>query len=172
MKKAIKITRTQCAAIMILLLMALHTNAQVRLKDYAVPCGAMLLSGMIDGTLESIKWHYETGFKPHFKNLNDDMWDPERSWKNKYKNGDPAQGPKFFGSTTAFAFTTDAYHALRTSKNVVNTGVVVFYLNRMRCTPRKFQWKKILIDALILTAARNVGFHLTYSLAFSNQRSL
>jgi hypothetical protein len=145
--------------------------SQVKWKEYIVPGSAMLVSGMIDGTIESIKFHYDTGFKPHFKNIDDQIWNPDLSWKNKYKGGDPNLGPRFFGSTTAFVFTTDAYHALRTSKNLVNTGVVVFYLNRAKCSPRKFNWKKILVDALVLTAARNIGFHVTYSLAFPKHKS-
>lgn len=37
-------------------------------------------------------------------------WNPNISWKNKYKNNDPTQGPKFFGSTTFLVWLTDAWH--------------------------------------------------------------
>ncbi len=37
-------------------------------------------------------------------------WFYPDSWKNKYKNGDPIQGPKFIGSTTFLVFLTDIYH--------------------------------------------------------------
>jgi len=36
--------------------------------------------------------------------------DPRISWKNKWKNGDPAQGEAFILSSTAFVTTTDAWH--------------------------------------------------------------
>jgi len=56
----------------------------------------MLLSGMLDGTVEGITWHYEEGFKPRCPKANDYFWNPALSWKNKYKNGDPQQGPLSF----------------------------------------------------------------------------
>jgi len=37
-------------------------------------------------------------------------FNPKISWKNKYKNNDPKQGAKFFGSTTFLVWTTDAWH--------------------------------------------------------------
>lgn len=39
-----------------------------------------------------------------------DWWDPVNSWKNKYKNGDPQDGPLFWGSTTVFVWMTDGWH--------------------------------------------------------------
>lgn len=38
------------------------------------------------------------------------FFDVTTSWKNKYKNGDPKQGPAFFWSTTALVFFTDGFH--------------------------------------------------------------
>jgi len=39
-----------------------------------------------------------------------DWWDPEKSWKFKYKNGNKEEGEKFFLSTTALVFLTDGWH--------------------------------------------------------------
>ena len=36
--------------------------------------------------------------------------DPQLSWRNKWKNGDPSQGEKFLGSSTIFVLTTDLFH--------------------------------------------------------------
>ena len=38
-------------------------------------------------------------------------WAGPDSWKRKYLNGDPAQGPAFFLSTTLFVWATDCWHA-------------------------------------------------------------
>jgi hypothetical protein len=135
----------------------------INIKKYVVPGSAMFLSGLIDGTLESIKFHYCNGFKARFKNANDQFWNPDISWTNKYKNANPSDGEKFRGSTTALVCTTDAYHGLRTAKNLINTFTVVFYLNRSRNESRKTTWKKILTEALVLTTLRNIGFTATYS---------
>ena len=48
--------------------------------------------------------------KSIFKNLNEDWWNPSKSWRNMYKNGKRAEGPKYLGSTTILRFTTDAWN--------------------------------------------------------------
>ena len=39
-------------------------------------------------------------------------WAGPHSWANKYRNGDPAQGPAFWGSTTLFVLATDCWHLM------------------------------------------------------------
>ena len=39
-----------------------------------------------------------------------DWWAGHESWINKYKNGDPDQGPRFPLSTTVFVWVTDGWH--------------------------------------------------------------
>lgn len=162
-------------------------QAQKKWKDYLISGSAMFVSGMLDGTVESINYHYETGFKPRFPNANDQFWNPAVSWKNKYKNGDPLYGPKFVGSTTLFAFTTDAYHLLRTSKRSIDGLTLVYFANKeydeyksnaskvIKSKPNfhksnSKKWKNAAKDFLILTAIRCAGFHLTYTFIFRPQQ--
>lgn len=130
----------------------------------------MFVSGMLDGTIETINYHYESGFKPRMKNVNDQFWNPAISWKNKYKNGVSTEGPKFYGSTNMFVFTTDAYHLMRTSKRVIDGGTLVYYMNDNRCDKKtktkKERFRKSVIDFAVLTTIRCAGFHLTYSVMF------
>lgn len=144
-------------------------HRKINLKQYILPGSAMLVSGFLDGTIEAMKFHYDSGFKPRFKNIDDQFWNPEISWKNKYKNGNPEEGPKFRGSTKSLVCLTDAYHGLRTAKNLVNTLTVTFYINRTRKESKKIKLKKILLDALILTTIRNIGFTASYSVLFKPQ---
>src|SRR5689334_8713496 len=88
-----------------LLSICFMTKAQMNLKKYILAGTTMFVSGLADGTIESINYHYEEGFKPRCPKANDKFWNPALSWKNKYKNNDPAQGPKFTGSTNIFVFT-------------------------------------------------------------------
>ena len=37
-------------------------------------------------------------------------WAGPESWRNKYRNGDPAKGPAFWLSTTALVFLSDLWH--------------------------------------------------------------
>ena len=160
------------ALVLVFLVMNFKTNAQLKLKQYILAGSCMLASGMIDGTIESMTWHYEDGFKKRFPKVSDHFWNPATSWKNKYKNNDPAQGPKFFGSTNLFVFTTDAYHMLRATSRTINGFTLAYYMNASyheKQLSKKKKWLRIGADFLILTAIRTAGFQLTYSLLFRKQ---
>lgn len=159
-------------AVVLLLLAASGLKAQLSFRQYWLAGGSMFVSGIIDGTLESITWHYEEGFKPRFPKANDQYWNPARSWKNKYRNHDPAQGPKFSGSTNIFVFTTDAYHMLRTANRTIDGVTLASYVNECRrdnVMERRKKWLRVAGDFLIFSALRTAGFHLTYSVLFRKQ---
>ena len=146
-----------------------QTHAQLKLKQYLLAGSCVLASGMIDGTIESMTWHYEEGFKKRLPKINDHFWNPATSWKNKYKNDDPAQGARFFGSTNVFVFTTDGYHLLRTVSRTINGITLAYYINETcheKELSKRKKWLRIGRDFLILTAIRTAGFQLTYSLLF------
>jgi hypothetical protein len=67
----------------------------------------VILSSVPDAIKDTVSFHF---FESVFKELNMDWWNPNISWANKYKNQDPSQGPKFFGSTTFMVWVTDAWH--------------------------------------------------------------
>jgi len=117
------------------------------------------MAGSFEGTAESLKWHYDQ-FENTFPEANNEYWNPELSWRNKYKNGDPVQGPAYFGSTTFLAWTTDGYHLMRTSRNVM-LGATLFL------TPRcEFDWRRMLLRVVVYSLSYQAGFHLTYTLIF------
>ncbi|PBQ33403.1 hypothetical protein CNR22_16995 [Sphingobacteriaceae bacterium] len=160
---------TSSALLGIALFLAVHTQAQLKLKQYWLAGSVLFASGLMDGTIESINYHYEDGFKLRFPKARDHFWNPAVSWKNKYKNQDPAQGPKFKGSTNVFVFTTDAYHLLRATSRTLNGFTLAFYINqsaREKQLSNKQRWLRIGRDFLVLTAIRTAGFHLTYSVLF------
>jgi hypothetical protein len=142
------------------------SDTRKNLKPYIVPCTSMFLSGALDGTIETLSFHYCNGFKSVFPNANDQFWNAAVSWTNKYKNGCPLEGPKFTGSTTYLVSLTDAYHALRTARNYTTTLTVVYYLNSFRHASNKPKLGKIIKDVLLLAAIRNLGFFATYSFLF------
>ena len=45
---------------------------------------------------------------------NKQFWDNSLSWRNKYQDGNPTMGPKYWGSTSFLAWTTDAKHLFGT----------------------------------------------------------
>lgn len=156
----------------LLVLTCSAARSQKKLKRLLLIGTGQLASGFLDGTIESISYHYSNGFKLRCPNANDQFWDPSLSWKNKYKNGDPNLGPKFAGSTTGLVFTTDAYHMLRTSKRAIDMGSIVYLMNDTYCNKKiskKQKLKTAAKDFIVLTAMRCVGFHLSYSYLFKRQ---
>ena len=139
---------------------------QKLLNKWLWPGTSMFVSGMLDGTIESINYHYMNGFQPVFPHANPQFWNPSVSWVDKYKNNNPNMGPKYFGSTTFLSFTTDAYHLLRTGRNITDAFTLAFYVDRQCLHYKQTSFKQVLIDALILAAIRDIGFNTTYSLIF------
>ena len=69
----------------------------------------LILSATFKAICDTLQFHFETSIFNH-NTLNAWFWNPQLSWRNKYKNCEPEQGKKFFGSTTIFVWTTDAWH--------------------------------------------------------------
>ena len=93
----------------ILLMLSLALSGQLVDRNTAIRCGLLFVSGMADGTAETLRVNY-SDFKAVFPKANDQYWNPSISWHNKWKNGDIRQGEKFPLSSTALVFTTDGYH--------------------------------------------------------------
>ena len=52
------------------------------------------------------------------------FWHKNKSWQNKWKNGDKKQGEKFFGSSRWFVAFTDAWHLFGIIERI---GFVITY---------------------------------------------
>jgi hypothetical protein len=141
------------------LLTTISGKAQFSLKKELPSMVCFFGAGFFEGTAETLQFHYS-----EFENkteANADFWNPELSWRNKYKGGLPENGAKHFGSTTFLAWTTDGYHLMRTSRNVsAMVGILI--------TPRdKLKWHGYLLKALCYSLAYQAGFHLSYTLIYS-----
>lgn len=162
--------KTLYIAICCLLFANIHpVKAQRPWKEYLIPGTMMLFAGMAEGTSEAMVWHYDKGFKKACPNANDQFWNPAISWKNKYKNNDPQQGPKFPGSMDVFVGFTDGYHMMREAKLFLDMGAMTYCINTNHNNKAKYKflnWKTIAQDFLVLSAIRTVGFHVTYSWMF------
>jgi hypothetical protein len=134
-----------------------------QVKKYIIPCTSLFISGCLDGVSETIDNHYSK-FQLVFPKANPQFWNPAISWTNKYKNNNPADGRKFPGSEGTLVFLTDGHHAIRTAKNVINTVTLIYYIEKTNKGNNSI--KRILLDAVILTIARNIGFYSTYNILF------
>lgn len=68
----------------------------------------LIISTISKSIMDILLFHYHNSIFSKVKN--DKWWNPEISWKNKWKNGDPEQGERFFGSSTFLVSITDAWH--------------------------------------------------------------
>jgi hypothetical protein len=118
----------------------------------------IVLSGAADGVRDTFMFHYsQTGFAP-----NDRFWNPEVSWKNKWKHGDPAQGEAFPLSSTVLVWATDAWHLCQTIM------LASFRIALLVCASMfiRLKWWQWVLLFFAISAAWSAGFHFTYTLIF------
>ncbi len=132
-------------------------NIELNKPQITVPFA--LFAGMCDGVSQTLYAHYYA-FENKFPDANEQYWNPYESWTNKYMHNDPAQGEKFFGSTTVFVFSTDAYHLFRTINklNLVTLGALEFSDKR--------PFLNYVADFILYSAVYSAGFTLTYEVFF------
>jgi hypothetical protein len=70
-----------------------------------------ILSGMFEAVMDKLQFHYDLSIFKNFKNQL--FWDPKISWKNKYEDGNPMKGERFFLSKSLFVGVTDAWHLFK-----------------------------------------------------------
>ena len=153
---------------LVLILLFLSLSLFSQRNKYIILSSTMFVSGMLDGTIETISHHYPY-FKRTFPNANDNYWNPQISWRNKWKGGDPNLGEKFWCSSTLLAWSTDGYHMLRTSKRMIDFGTIAYYSSYEYTEikkSKKQRYKTWAIDFLTISIARSIGFTLTYNLMF------
>ena len=93
--------------------------------------GILLVSiaGISKAIMDNLQFHYNRSVFKNNDKYNQNFWDPNLSWVNKYKEGSMTE-PKFLGSTTYFVFTTDAWHLFQMIMLIclfVGIAVTAFY---------------------------------------------
>jgi hypothetical protein len=68
----------------------------------------LMVAAVGKAAMDTLRFHFDRSIFSRWENQY--FVDPAISWRNKYKNHDPAQGERFPGSTTIFVFTTDLWH--------------------------------------------------------------
>lgn len=117
-----------------------------------------LIAGLFEGTAEALKFH-TSRFFDRFKKANKQFWDPSLSWRNKYKNGDPAQGTKFPFSTSGLVFLTDGYHLVRWARNVFTIAAIII-------SPALVAWYMYIAAFVLFYLAFTGGFTISYDRLF------
>lgn len=122
-----------------------------------------ILAGLADGTRDVLSFRYDRSIFPQgpgeqILGGGEMFWNPDISWRNKWKNGDPSQGERFPGSSTALVFLTDGWHLLQflmlTFFQVAIAMPVVMLL--------RLRWWWVLIAIIPLKFAFSAGFALMF----------
>lgn len=98
----------------------------------------------------------------HGSRLN--SWGPfwaQSSWRNKYKNGDPKQGARFFGSTTVFVMFTDAWHLFTFLYDALKSIAIILCVWHLSSQFGIAPTKPVISTILILVFAQ-ILFEQTY----------
>lgn len=130
-------------------------------KD-AAGLGLIFASGFARGFKEALGDHYGA-VKRVFPNLNDQFWDPSKSWKNKYADYDNGVSAERFPlSTTVLVGATDGRHLLGTIERAgMIGGTFVFCIDGKKRS--KGYWVKKFIAATVVNMA---GFTASYTVLF------
>ena len=86
----------------------------------------VILAGIFNAIMDTLSFRYNVSIFNNYPKWKQYL-DPSVSWKNKYKNGDPTQGPRFFGSETFLVFLTDGWHLSKTLMILCFSGAIVTY---------------------------------------------
>ena len=118
--------------------------------------GLVFLAGASKGFNETLQFHWKE-FKRQFPGANPQWFNPAISYRNKYKNYNSQEGPRFFGSTTIFVMVTDQYHL----NNFINraawgTALVI------KIGEGKKPLKHYIKDLLYYSVCHQAGFAATY----------
>lgn len=120
--------------------------------------GALVfVAGASKGFNEGLQYQYN-GFASFFPKANKQWFYPAHSFRNKYKDGDPAKGPKFPFSTSLLVMVTDQYHLNNFIQRTAFTGALVIKIGE-----GKRPLKHYIFDILYYTACYQAGFHSIYS---------
>ncbi len=127
------------------------------------------LGGAAYGLKETVSHHYGA-FAARFPHADATWWNPAESWRNKYENGNPEQGPAFRGSTTFLVFLTDAYHLFGELERIfTRCGFAILGLAVLHFEFHGQRLRMFLTTCLFMAVGWFVsaaGFHLVYTLFF------
>ena len=146
---------------LLFIILALSAHSQIvpkwDIKPLIIKSSLLFVSGFCDGTSEVLKVKYDRFDR--VMDLDDQYWDYNISWVNKYKDGKPPD-ERFFGSKTFLVWTTDGYHMMRMVRNCTMITAIVIPIGK------KKPLKTYLVEAIVGYCAYTAGFNLAYDVVY------
>lgn len=138
----------------------LKLDVRERLHPYffALAMICLFISHASDGAVDTLKFHYSASVFADAENQ--DFFNPEISWKRKYKDWDGGdKRAAFIGSTTIFVFITDAFHLFKFFRiNLMHLSILIAFITFIR-----LRWLHIFILFALIKIISWAGFHLFYT---------
>lgn len=117
---------------------------------YLISALLIALSGCAEGGMDFLQFHYSK---------NNQWWQPEISWKNKYRNHDPKQGKTFIGKyLVSFS---DGWHFLKLLNHLFLFSSLPFLLH---INTSSFSWLGYVLVGCGCWICRGLGFTIVFSI--------
>lgn len=131
------------------------TQVKINYKSVILPTTLSFLSGASWGLHEKTM-HQWGDFSKRFPNANPSFWNPQVSWRNKYRDGNPE-----LGRNGKLVWTSDAKHILASSNQVLafGAGCTIFI-------GRKVKWQEYALRIAGSAVGYTVGNIVTYDLLY------
>ncbi|MEO7394305.1 MAG: hypothetical protein ABIU11_05135 [Chitinophagaceae bacterium] len=113
-------------------------------------------AGASKGFNETLMFHWKA-FRHSFPKANPKWFNPNVSWRNKYKDSNPNAGAKFPLSTTVLVMFTDQYHLNNFINKMSWSSAFVVKIGE-----GKKPLKQYILDFLYYNICHQAGFALTY----------
>jgi len=123
-----------------------------------------ILAGLADGTRDTLAFHYTSSIFPrgdgeYLLGAGESFWNPDISWRNKWKNGDPEQGERFLGSSTFLDWTTDGWHLFQFIMLTAFQLAIALPLIMLL----RLKWWWLLLAVIPLKLGFSLGFAIMFS---------
>jgi hypothetical protein len=124
----------------------------------AILCAYLI--GFFKGACDMLQFHYGTGWTRFLKDKQ--FWNPQQSWKNKYRDYDKGdKTPKFWGSTTFLVTLTDAWHSIQFYQSMSICAMFVLSFLAGQYYPL-LPWWILFMAFIVCKIIIQLGFKTTY----------
>tara|TARA_R100000700_G_C3136439_1_gene119737 strand:+ start:186 stop:578 length:393 start_codon:yes stop_codon:yes gene_type:complete len=119
----------------------------------------VMLAGFCNAVMDIIQFKYNQSIFAKYPSL--DQWaNPMRSWRNKWKDGNPQLGERFPFSSTVFVWVTDLWHFAQSFMITFFVLAAIFYSPII-------SFDNYIIEVVVSLAILKVGFSITFEIFWS-----
>lgn len=121
------------------------------------------ISGTARGVKDLSAFNYPK-LKARFPKMNDAKCDANQSYLRKWKNNDPNQGEKYWGSSRWFVADSDLWHKIQFINHT--TMFVSMIIPLYPSYDRRLNWKELVGRYATIIGANAIGYHFAYDKQF------